>query len=166
MHDAAPTRRGHPLRHRIGRQQIQFIFGFAENPVIHRQFLQLLLAVGLQEQLEKFHQVQFQLVAAAKTQIQGWSFLYSTPRRVEASGTVLLVHDTTEMEFKGEADREGLGHLRRKPNGLLLHLSLVVSAEGLREPLGVLAARPHVRTAFRHHVLPAKPPEPCPLIDP
>jgi hypothetical protein len=72
-----------------------------------------------------------------------------TVGRVEASGTVLVLHDTTEMEFKGEADREGLGHLRRKSKGFLLHLSLAVSAEGLREPLGVLAARPHVRTAFR-----------------
>jgi len=72
-----------------------------------------------------------------------------TAKRVESVGTALAVHDTTEMEFNGEVRRKGVGHLRRKSQGFLLHLSLAVSAEGTREPLGVLAANPYVRTSYR-----------------
>lgn len=72
-----------------------------------------------------------------------------TADRVQAAGTVLVIHDTTEMEFNGEVPRKGVGHLRRKSHGFLLHLSLAVSAEGVREPLGVLAANPFIRTSFR-----------------
>jgi hypothetical protein len=70
----------------------------------------------------------------------------STAARVGAAERVLVVHDTTAFEFDGEASREGLGRLQRKGQGFFGHFSLAVSADGKREPLGVLA----LRTVFRH----------------
>src|SRR5512138_2180367 len=68
----------------------------------------------------------------------------STAARV-GPNRVLVVHDTTAFEFDGEANREGLGRLQRKGQGFFGHFSLAVSADGKREPLGVLA----LRTVFR-----------------
>ncbi len=58
---------------------------------------------------------------------------------------VLVVHDTTEFEFEGEAAREGLGRLLRPGQGFFGHFSLAVSADGRREPVGILA----LQTLFR-----------------
>src|SRR6202030_3702136 len=60
--------------------------------------------------------------------------------RAAAAGVALAIHDTTEFEFDGE--REGLGRLSaEKRQGFRLHCALAVSADGMRRPLGVLAAR-------------------------
>lgn len=65
-----------------------------------------------------------------------------TSERVVAAGAraVVVAHDTTEFEFPGEAEREGLGRLRGKAKGFLAHVSLAVDRES-RRPLGVLASR-------------------------
>lgn len=69
----------------------------------------------------------------------------STAARASGAERVLVVHDTTAFEFEGEASREGLGRLQRKGQGFFGHFSLAVSANGKREPLGVLALRPVFR---------------------
>jgi len=69
----------------------------------------------------------------------------ATAERATAAGRVLVVHDTTAFEFEGEAKREGLGRLKSKGQGFFGHFSLAVSADGRREPLGLLA----VSTLFR-----------------
>jgi hypothetical protein len=79
------------------------------------------------------------------TAILGPHFRQSA-RRAAAHAHVLVVHDTTEFEFSGQAQRPGLGRLLRPGQGFFGHFSLAVSATGTREPLGLLA----VETVFRH----------------
>lgn len=56
---------------------------------------------------------------------------------------VLVLHDTTSLEFTGE--RRGLGRLQtRSRNGFFLHASLAVTPT--RDPLGMLAAQTWSRT--------------------
>jgi hypothetical protein len=69
----------------------------------------------------------------------------ATAERAGKADRVLVVHDTTPFEFEGEAKREGLGRLRSKGQGFFGHFSIAVSADGKREPLGVLA----LNTVFR-----------------
>jgi hypothetical protein len=72
-----------------------------------------------------------------------------TAARCGPLGRVLVVHDTTEFEFRGEAAREGLGRLLRPGQGFFGHFSLAVSADGSREPLGVLNLETVIRRAPR-----------------
>ena len=72
-----------------------------------------------------------------------------TSLRARPAGTVLVVHDTTEMEFKGESEREGLGFLRPQAQGFLLHAALCVATDGTRRPLGVLGVKALVRKELR-----------------
>jgi hypothetical protein len=70
-----------------------------------------------------------------------------TEARARAAGEVLVVHDTTELAFRGEEHREGLGFLHGADDqGFLLHVGLVISAEGKRSPLGVIASRTWARS--------------------
>lgn len=70
-----------------------------------------------------------------------------TRRRAEAAGVMLAIHDTTQLEFNGEDDREGLGFVRSENDqGFSLHCALAVAGDGSRRPLGVLAHRTWVRT--------------------
>jgi hypothetical protein len=62
----------------------------------------------------------------------------ATAARVGECETVVVVHDTTEFEFGGEVQREGLGRLIRPGQGFFGHFALAVSASGTREPLGLL----------------------------
>ena len=64
--------------------------------------------------------------------------LHATRRRVSERGEVLVVHDTTEFSFGGEHVRAGLGPLRSKGQGFFAHASLAVSADGTRDPLGLV----------------------------
>lgn len=57
--------------------------------------------------------------------------------RARAAKRVLAIHDTTAFSFEGE--REGMGIVDRTQSGFYAHACLAVSAEGLREPLGLLA---------------------------
>jgi hypothetical protein len=70
----------------------------------------------------------------------------STADRCAARERVLVIHDTTEFEFSGEERRDGLGRLLRPGQGFFGHFSMCVSADGLREPLGVVS----LQTIFRH----------------
>lgn len=67
-------------------------------------------------------------------------------RRAAGHAHVLVVHDTTQFEFPGQAKRPGLGRLIRPGQGFFGHFSLALAADGTREPLGVLA----METVFRH----------------
>lgn len=69
-----------------------------------------------------------------------------TAERVQAVGTAVVVHDTTEMQFRGEVRREGLGFLRGKDQGFLVHCALAVAADGSKRPLGVMGLKPWVRS--------------------
>lgn len=69
-----------------------------------------------------------------------------TARRTSGHRDVLVVHDTTEFEFGGDSKRQGLGRLIRPGQGFFGHFALAVSADGDREPLGLL----NLETIFRH----------------
>jgi hypothetical protein len=69
-----------------------------------------------------------------------------TARRASGHRDVLVVHDTSEFEFGGDTKREGLGRLIRPGQGFFGHFALAVSADGDREPLGLL----NLETLFRH----------------
>lgn len=62
----------------------------------------------------------------------------ATVRRAEAQKEVLVVHDSTEFNFKvyGDGARAHLCRLSKTRQGFFGHASLVVSADGLRAPLG------------------------------
>jgi IS4 transposase len=62
-----------------------------------------------------------------------------TSERAAAAGSVLVVHDTTTCEF-ADADPEQVGFLSTGNAGFFFHASLVLDANGLRRPLGVVAA--------------------------
>ena len=68
-----------------------------------------------------------------------------TRQRVREAGSAYAVHDTTDFTFGGEAEREGLGRVQGDDQGFLAHLSLAVSADGQRTPLGLLAVGTRVR---------------------
>jgi hypothetical protein len=59
--------------------------------------------------------------------------------------TVIVAHDTTEVEYQGEAAREGLGPLRGRDQGFLAHVALAIAGDGSRRPLGVASFSPWVR---------------------
>jgi hypothetical protein len=61
-------------------------------------------------------------------------------RRAAERERVLVVHDTTQFDFPGSSKREGLGRLiRPAAQGFFGHVSLALSADGARVPLGLLA---------------------------
>jgi hypothetical protein len=76
-----------------------------------------------------------------------------TSRRAKAHREVLVVHDTTQFEFGGVAKREGLGRLIRPGQGFFGHFALATTADGDREPLGLL----NLETVFRLDKLSKKP---------
>jgi hypothetical protein len=59
---------------------------------------------------------------------------------------ILLLHDSSWIAFGGQSEREGMGRVGRgkKNEGFLGHFSLACSADGLRNPLGLLAVTTHV----------------------
>jgi hypothetical protein len=65
--------------------------------------------------------------------------------RAAALATILAVHDTTEVEYEGEVVRDGLGPISGAGQGYFAHVALAVSADGFRQPLGVLGLRTHTR---------------------
>lgn len=68
-----------------------------------------------------------------------------TAQRAAACERVLVIHDTTQFEFGGTTKRVGLGRLIRPGQGFFGHFALAVSADGDREPLGLL----NLETVFR-----------------
>ncbi len=77
-----------------------------------------------------------------------------TARRAAAAGRdVLVIHDTTQFEFPGTTPRSGLGRLNRPGQGFFGHFALAISADGTREPLGLL----NLETMFRLDKVSSKP---------
>lgn len=76
-----------------------------------------------------------------------------TARRAAGHGRVLVVHDTTQFEFGGVTKREGLGRLIRPGQGFFGHFALATTADGQRQPLGLL----NLETVFRLDKLSKKP---------
>jgi hypothetical protein len=67
-------------------------------------------------------------------------------RRSGERRRIIVAHDTTQFEFPGATKREGLGRLiKPSAQGFFGHFSLALSADGEREPLGVVA----LETVFR-----------------
>jgi hypothetical protein len=76
-----------------------------------------------------------------------------TARRAAIHRDVVVIHDTTQFEFGGDSKREGLGRLIRPGQGFFGHFALATSADGDREPLGLL----NLETVFRLDKKSAKP---------
>jgi len=68
----------------------------------------------------------------------------ATVERAADFETVIAAHDTTEFVFRG--DRSNLGRLKQGTAGFLAHVSLLVSPDDLRDPLGVAAIESWSRT--------------------
>jgi hypothetical protein len=77
-----------------------------------------------------------------------WPHRSETAAPRQDRGIVLVAQDTTDFRYKGDA-RIALGSVstsKDKTQGFYAHLSLVVAADGRREPLGVLATQRRGRT--------------------
>jgi Transposase DNA-binding/Transposase DDE domain len=74
----------------------------------------------------------------------------ATVERAAAAKTVIVPHDTTEIRFS--TYREGLGRLNDRGHGFFAHFAIAVSAEGTKEPLGILG----LETIFRREPVPKK----------
>lgn len=70
----------------------------------------------------------------------------ATAKRCEGLDAVLAIHDTTEFSFgvRNGHIREHLSPLSKSRQGFYGHMSLAVSADGLRAPLGLLNAHMYV----------------------
>lgn len=69
----------------------------------------------------------------------------ATVHRAKAAGVVLVIHDTTTVDYSGQSARDGLGITTgRKTQGFLAHASLVLSARDA-VPLGLV----HLETITR-----------------
>ena len=73
----------------------------------------------------------------------------ATLERMQMHPEVVVVHDTTEFKFTTQ--RTDLGRLRkdgeRSKKGFLTHFALALSADEVRDPLGVVGAWPWLRGA-------------------
>jgi hypothetical protein len=70
----------------------------------------------------------------------------ATVARMAAVGVSLIVHDTSTMSFDPDGARRGLGRVRSEGQAFFAHVSLALSGDGSRMPLGVVALSHHVRT--------------------
>jgi hypothetical protein len=69
----------------------------------------------------------------------------ATVARMAAEPVTLVVHDTSTMTFDPEGSRQGLGRVRSAGQAFFAHVSLALSGDGSRMPLGVLALSHHIR---------------------
>lgn len=73
----------------------------------------------------------------------------ATVGRCEREETVLIAHDTTSFSYRYDGEREGLGRVQRgnekSKQNFFAHLSLALTADGERRPLGVLGFEPWSR---------------------
>src|SRR5688572_21579163 len=67
--------------------------------------------------------------------------------RAKAARTVLSLEDTSEVRFRGQATRNGLGPLINDGQGFFLHAALLVEMGAHPMPLGVAAYEVMVRDA-------------------
>ena len=59
--------------------------------------------------------------------------------------SVIVVHDTSTFAFDPTGEREGLGRVRSLGQAFFGHFALVLSDDGQRRPLGVVALHSWVR---------------------
>lgn len=59
----------------------------------------------------------------------------ATRERCAQQNCVLVVHDTTDFTFGAEGDRRGLGRSIKSTQTFYGHISLAVTADGMRKPL-------------------------------
>jgi len=64
-----------------------------------------------------------------------------TARRAAAAKVVVVAHDTTSFEFNGADQADEMGYLNTSGRGFYAHMSLVLSATAVKNPLGVIASR-------------------------
>jgi hypothetical protein len=70
----------------------------------------------------------------------------ATRQRVKKLERVAVIHDTTEFNWPlRQEPRWGLSVMSKSRQGFLAHVSLVVSADGLRCPVGCVRMRPFIR---------------------
>src|SRR6478609_1850169 len=64
-----------------------------------------------------------------------------TRERSQAQGDFLIAHDSTSFSYRYDGEREGLGRIQRSSarsnQTFSVHVSLAISADGSRRPLGV-----------------------------
>ena len=72
-------------------------------------------------------------------------------KRVAEHAEVLALHDTTDLTYNDEADREGLGRMSKGGQGFYAHTCLGVVADDSREPLGVLGIETWMRPRDSEH---------------
>jgi hypothetical protein len=58
--------------------------------------------------------------------------------RMREAGDCLVIHDTTTLSFRVDGKRKGLGRLMSAGQGFFSHVSLAMTDDGTRVPLGVL----------------------------
>lgn len=69
-----------------------------------------------------------------------------TAKRAAATKQVIVAHDTTEFNF-GKKSRKDLGRVGRgKSYGFYAHFALAITADEMREPLGIVAMKTHSRS--------------------
>jgi hypothetical protein len=66
--------------------------------------------------------------------------------RAEAAESILVLHDTTEVQYRGQARRDGLGRVSNSFQGYFAHVALAVAADAGRRPLGLLALETYERS--------------------
>jgi hypothetical protein len=69
----------------------------------------------------------------------------ATHERAVVAGRILALHDSSLFQFGGDAVRVGAFRTAKGKSGFLGHTCLAVSADGARQPLGVLGMIPVVR---------------------
>ena len=73
------------------------------------------------------------------------SHFESTRTRASSEPTVLVVHDSSTFSFDPDGARVGLGRVREKGQAFFAHVSLVLTDDGTRRPLGLAALTTWVR---------------------
>jgi hypothetical protein len=73
----------------------------------------------------------------------------ATLARMAERPVALVVHDTSTMSFAPDGARRGLGRVRSTGQAFFAHVSMALSGDADRMPLGVLALSHHVRDKRR-----------------
>jgi transposase-like protein/DDE family transposase len=80
----------------------------------------------------------------------------ATLARMVDQPVTLVVHDTSTMSFAPDGMRRGLGRVRSAGQAFFAHLSLALSGDGNRMPLGVLALSHRIREGEQRKKIKAK----------
>jgi Transposase DNA-binding/Transposase DDE domain len=80
----------------------------------------------------------------------------ATVARMADEPVTLIVHDTSTMTFDPEGSRQGLGRVRSAGQAFFAHVSLALSGDGSRMPLGALALSHHIRKGAHKKKIKAK----------